>query len=347
MNILDGVNDSFGLDIGTTALRVVQLSGSGSMRNFGRYGQLAIDSRISTSDTDADRQKLAQAIQQLLTAAQITTTNVAVNLPSNRVFTTVIDFERLNPQEMAKAISYQADSLIPTPLAKAKLDWAILGNSPKDPKKVEVLISSVPNEYVEKKVDLLESIGLNVIACEPDSLALTRSLLPPDATGAQLLLDIGYQGTDLVATIAGSPRLTRSISVGTGAIIKAAMQNLSVDIKQAAQYVFKFGLSRDKLEGQVFGAISTTVDGLMSEVDKSIKFFQERYIDVKIERIVVTGGASALPELPAYIANQFGLNVEIGNAWRNVAIPADKESELLSVSSYFAVAAGLAERTTR
>ncbi len=344
MNILDGVNNFFGLDIGTTAVRAVQLSGSGSMRNFQSYGQLPVDSRISLSDADADRQKLAQIIQQLVSTAQINSTNVAVNLPSNKVFSTVIDFDKLSEQEMGKAINYQADSLVPTPLAKSKLDWAILGPSPRDPQKVEVLISSVANEFVESRINLLESIGLNVIACEPDNLALSRSLLPPDAVGAQLVMDIGYQATDLIVAVAGAPRLTRSISIGTGAVIKAAMQNLSVDVRQAAQYVFKFGLSRDKLEGQVYNAIIGTVDSLMSEIDKSIKFFGDRYAGVKIERIIVTGGASSLPELPAYIANQFGLNVEIGNAWRNVTLPPDKETELLSVSNYFAVAVGLAER---
>ena len=344
MNILKGANDFFGLDIGTTAVRVVQLTGSGPVRGFQLYGQAPVDSRVSLSAAEADKQKLAQIIQQLLASSGITTPNVAVNVPSNRVFTAVIDFDKLPLNEMGKAINYQADSLVPTPLDKSKLDWAILGDSPKDPKKVEVLISSVPNDFVEGRLNLLESIGLNVIACEPDSLALARAMLTPDTSGAQLVLDIGYQATDLVVTLGGSPRLTRSINIGTGVIIKAAMQNMTVDVRQAAQYVFKFGLSRNKLEGQVYNAIVGTVDSLMNEIDKSIKFFYERYTGVKLDRIIVTGGASALPELPAYIANQFGLNVEIGNAWRNVSLPAERESELLAVSNYFAVAVGLAER---
>mgnify|MGYP003454274533 CR=1 FL=1 len=78
--------------------------------------------------------------------------------------------------------------------------------------------------------------------------------------------------------------------------------------------------------------------------EKSIKFFQTRYTNVKLERIIVTGGASTLPEFPLYVANKFGIAVEIGNAWRNVAFPPEKQNELLSVSSHFAVAAGLAER---
>ena len=83
---------------------------------------------------------------------------------------------------------------------------------------------------------------------------------------------------------------------------------------------------------------------LVGEIDKSIKFFQTRYPEVPIERMIVTGGASTIPELPLYLANKFGLNVEIGNAWRNVAYATNRQNELLAVSNQFAVAVGLAER---
>jgi Tfp pilus assembly PilM family ATPase len=160
-----------------------------------------------------------------------------------------------------------------------------------------------------------------------------------------MVLDIGNKSTDLVIAMNGAPRLTRSIPTGSEAIIRAATQNLNIDEKQAEQFVFKFGLSKEKLEGQIHQAIIGTVDLLTSEVEKSIKFFQTRYGEMKVDRIIVTGGASALPEFPLYIANKFGISVEIGNAWRNVSFPPDKQNELLTVSNHFGVAAGLAERT--
>jgi len=138
--------------------------------------------------------------------------------------------------------------------------------------------------------------------------------------------------------------LTRSIPTGSDAIIKSAMQNLSIDQKQAEQFVFKFGLSKDKLEGQIYHAIIGTVDILTTEIEKSIKFFQTRYTGQKLDRITVTGGASALSEFPLHIANKFGVNVEIGNAWRNISFPAERQNELLAISNHFGVAAGLAER---
>jgi type IV pilus assembly protein PilM len=344
MSILSGVSNFFGLDIGTTAVRAVQLKGTGAVKVLDVYGQAPIEGVTAQSDAKIDNQKVAHTIQALIKQLGLTTKNVAVNLPSNRVFTAVTDWDKMATGELAKTIRYQAESIIPTPLAESKLDWAIIGDTPGNPQKVEVLLSSVANDFIEKRLDMLESIGLNVIAFEPDSMALARSIIPHDVTTPQMVLDIGATATDLVVAMSGVPRLVRSITIGSQAIVRAAVQNLNIDQAQAEQFVFKFGMGKDKLEGQVYNSIIGTVDSLIAEIEKSIKFFQSRYPTSKLERIIVTGGASALPEFPLYLANKFGINVEIGNAWRNVSFPSGRQDELLAVSNHFAVAVGLAER---
>ncbi len=343
MGLLSIGSDFFGLDIGTTAIRVVQMRGNKN-KVLVSYGSLDIDTKISRSDAHADQQKLAQAIKQLINQSGISTPSVAVGLPSQKVFSTVVDVDRLSPSELEKTIKFQADSLIPTPLAESKIDWALLGDSPKEASKVELLLSSVSNDFVEKRLDMLESIGLNVIAFEPDSMAITRSLIAHGNSEPTLILDMGDLATDLVITINDAPRLIRSIPVGIEDVIKSAMRSLSIDEKQAQQFVFKFGLSKDKLEGQIYNAIEGSIEVLTAEIEKSIKFLNTRYPENKITRILVTGGASTLPELPLTLANKFGISVEIGSAWHNVSFPPNKQNELLAVSNKFAVAAGLAER---
>jgi type IV pilus assembly protein PilM len=344
MGLLTGVSSFFGLDIGTTAVRVVQLHGSGPVKSLVRYAYVPIDSKLVMSDSKNDQQRMAQVIRELVDQAQLSTRNVAVGIPSQKVFTAVVDFDRLPPDELSKAIRYQADSLIPTPLEKSKMDWAVIGDSPKDRTKLEVLLTSVENDFIEQRLDLLESIGLDVVAFEPDNLALARALVAGDSPQAQMVLDMGSRSTDMVITLGGAPRLTRSIPTGAEAIIRAAAQNLNIDDQQAKQFVFKFGLGKDKLEGRIYDAIINSIDILTGEIDKSIKFFQSRYANNPVTRVVVTGGASALPEFPLHLANKFGLEVEIGNSWRNVSFSPDRQNELLAVSNHFGVAAGLAER---
>lgn len=344
--MLGSADDFFGLDIGTTAIRLVHLRGAGgdTPKALVKYAYINLEGNLALSESPSDQKRLQEHIVQLVKQAGLGTNRVAVGIPSGKVFTTVADIDRVPANEMANAIRYQADTIIPTPLAESKIDWALLGDSPADKTKQEVLISSVPNKFVENRLDLLESAGLNVVAFEPDNLAMARALASPEGA-PQMIIDVGRRATDLVVVMNGLPHLTRSIPTGVEAIIRAATQNLNVDEKQAEQFVFKFGLSKDKLEGQVVQAITGTVDVLVTELEKSIKFFETRYTNLKIERLVVTGGASVIPEFPLYLANKFSLNVEIGNAWRNVSYGAERKNELLTVSNQFGVAVGLAERT--
>lgn len=343
MAILSGLTEFFGLDIGTTGLRAVQLKGTGSSRSIYCYGQMDLDLRTATSDAPEDQAKLAQMIKQFVAETGVTTPNVAVGLPTNRVFTTVVDMQRLKPEELAGSIKYQADSIIPTPIAQSKLDWAIIGDSPKDPAKLEVILSSVSNAFIEKRLDMLEGIDLNVIAFESDAMALARALIPAADQASQMVIDMGNTSSDLIICLKGSPRLTRSIAVGSAALVRGAASHLGVDEKQAAQFLFKFGLARDKLEGRIYSAIIDIIDGLVSEAEKSNRFFKERY-GANVDRIVVTGAAAIIPEFPAFLANRLGISVEIGNSWTNVTYSAGQQNELMAVANRYAVAAGLAER---
>jgi type IV pilus assembly protein PilM len=344
-SILIGNTNFFSLDIGTSGARIVELRNSGGgQKTLVKYAYVPLEGNVAVSESKADQQKLAETLSQLVRQSGVSTRNVAVGIPSSRVFTTVADVDRLPANELAKAIPYQADALIPTPLAESKIDWALVGDSPKDATKQEVILTSVPNKYVEDRLDMLEAIGLNVIAFEPDNLAMARALAAPDGV-AQLILDVGRRNTDLVIIMGGTPRLMRSIPTGVEAIVRSASQNLNIDEAQAEQFVFKFGLSKEKLEGQVFQAVSGTVEILSSELEKSIKFFQSRYENTKVERIIVTGGASVMPEFPLFLANKYGITVEIGNAWRNISFSRDRQNELMQISNQFGVAVGLAERT--
>ena len=344
MSILSGISDFFGLDIGTSALRVVQLKGTGARKTLFRYGTQPIDSHVVLNATPQHTEQLGEAIEAVVKAHGITTKNVIANLPSDKVFSTVLDLPKGSSGEIDKTIKFQADSLIPTPLEQSRIDWATVGPSPQAENQVEVLINSVSNEVVERRLDLLEGIGLNVLAFEPDALSLARAIIDVAATDAQMLIDIGVHATDIVIVLNGAPRLVRSVATGSGTIVRMAKTSLNISQKQAEQFVFKFGLDETKLEGHVTKAIMPSVSALTNEIDKSIKFFNGRYPQTPLKQIVATGGASVFPGFPKHLAEKFGVNIEIGNCWRNITYSQAQHDELLAVSNHFGVASGLAER---
>jgi len=342
MALLKSTGDFFSLHVGSDAIYVVQLKGAS--KHLAHYGSLKIDKRIARSDAPADKQKLTTSIGKLVADSGITTKNVVVGVPADKSFVTVVDMPKLTGKDMEKSIEYQADQFVPLSADEAKIDWALLGPSPEGLDKTEVLIASVANDYAENRLDLLESLGLNVIAMEPEQLGLVRALTPDDYNESAIVLDMNEMSTNLIAIHDGLPRLIRTIPTGGEAIVRAATQNLSVDAHQATQFVYKFGLMGDKLEGQVLLAIQNVVDSLIEEVNKSIKFFNTRYKNANIAKLVVTGELAILPEFPLYLVNRTQIPVEIGNSWLNVTYPQSLMNELASISHQYSVAVGLAER---
>ena len=337
----------FGLDIGTNAIRLVQLDSKASqtgLKNLVKYAHTPVDSKIIASDSKADRDQLSGIIKNLITQANLNTKNVAVGMPSSKVFTAIVDVDKLKQSEMKKSIEFQADAFIPTPLESSIIDWTIIGDSPKDVTKSELLISSTTTDYATSRLELIEAAGLNVIAFEPDVLAISRALIQSQSNEVILIVDIGTRYTDIIVLINNNLRLSRSIPIGSESLVKSVAQNLNSELNQAEQFLFKFGLSQDKLEGQIYQSVINTIENLMSEVDKSIKFFYSRYQNIKITKVIVSGAGAILPEFPLFVANYLKVAVEIGNAWLNVGFDMTLRPDLMAISNQFTVAVGLAER---
>ena len=180
MKLLPKVGDYFALDIGTTAIRVVQLSKRGSGWALERYGVASVNSKYTTSDSAEDQKRLGEVIMTAIGQSGIKARDVVIGIPSNKMFATVVDMPNMPKQELANSIKYQAEQYIPMSLDEAKVDWTLLGKSVNDETKNEVLLASVANNFSEARLDLIEDLGLNVVAMEPDSLAITRSLLSRD-----------------------------------------------------------------------------------------------------------------------------------------------------------------------
>lgn len=342
MSILDKNVEYFGIDIGSTGIRLVQIKRTGGNPALVTFGDVATPANLLASDSAGDRERLAGIIKQLVKDTRVSTKNVVAGLPSSKVFASLITTPKLSQTELAKAIRYQADQYIPMAVDQVKLDWAVLGQG-KNENELEVLLVAAANTATNKYLEVLEKAGLEILALETNATALSRSLLKPTSP-AVVILDIGSTQSDITVVLNGLPRLIRSVSVGGTTFIKSVSQNLGLDEGQATQFTYKFGLTQSKLEGQVFKAIKTSLDLLTDEVNKSNKFFIGRYPQAKLEKIVLTGSTVALPELPTYLASATGLPVEISNAWMNVAYPARMQEKLLGVSGQYGVAVGLALR---
>lgn len=345
MNILKGMGDFFALDIGTNAIRVVQLKKSTSGNwSLEHYGYTPIDSKITGSDSEESRRKVAEVIMTAVGQSGIRTKNVVVGLPSSKTFTTVIDVPMASDAELKATMKYQIDQYIPMAIDDAKVDWALLGGSLRAQNQQEVLLSSVAKSYTEERLELVESLGLNVIAAEPDPIAMIRALTVPGSQGAVVQMDMGENSTDIAIVYGDTPRLIRTIPTGISSLVKATVSNLNVQEDQARQFILKFGLAPDRLEGQVLRALDATLDSFAAEITKSVKFFETRYPSVPVDGILLAGFAASIPQFDSYLSGKLGKQARVANPWQGIQLSEADQRQLGPVANEFAAVIGLAKR---
>lgn len=346
MSLIHGVGDFFALDIGTTAIRLVQLAGDAQHGwTLQKFAYVPVDQKVLEDGSALGMRRLGETILGAIKQAGITTKNIAVGMPAAKTFTSIIKVDNQSEAELMNTVKYQLDKYIPMAIDEATVDFVSLGVCPNDPTKVEVLISSTSVDFAESRMEMIESFGLNVVAQEPESLAMARALMPVGAQDARLIIDLGERSTDLVMMYRGMPRLVRSIPGGFELMIKTVTSALNVRADQARQFILKFGLAQDKVEGQVFKALDSTLESYASELSKSIRFFKSEYMDAPVGGIILSGFAGMIPFIAEYIEAKTDVPTTQGNPWQLVRVTPEQQQVLQPVASEFAVAIGLAERS--
>ena len=326
-------------------MRMVQLSGDQKHGwSLIKFAYVPVDQKLVGNSTDLGRKRFGEAIMGAVNQAGINIKNVAVGLPASKTFTSVVETDTLPEKELARTFKYEIDKYVPMPMSEAKADYIVLGLSPNDPAKTEILVSSVAKDYAETIMETIERAGLNIIAMEPEPLAMARSLSVPGAMDAIMIVDFGEQSTDIVVSYKNMPRLVRSVPGGFISLVQTLSGGLSVREDQARQFILKFGLAKDKIEGQVFKVLSRPLEQYAEELTKSVRFFQTRYLNGKVGGIVLSGYAGIIPLFSEYIEARTNIPTMVGNPWQSVRTTPEQQQLLAPVASEFAVAIGLSER---
>ena len=160
-----------------------------------------------------------------------------------------------------------------------------------------------------------------------------------------MIVDFGEKSTDIVITYKDQPRLVRSIPGGFQVLVRATASGLNAREDQARQCILKFGLDQNQAEGQIFRALNTHLDMFASELAKSVRFFQTKYVGSKVGGIILSGYSSMIPLFAEFIESKTGISTVKGNPWQFVKTNSTQQQALAAVSSEFAVAIGLSERS--
>lgn len=357
----------FGIDLGTTGIRIVELAWEGNRVVLKNYVSLEAGRRINPDGTvvKKDIQSLdkdtIESMKTILNTAEVAHHKVAMSVPASSTFTSIVTFPRMSRDQVEAAITYEAGQYIPIPIEEVVFGWSIISNDRKligkgkkdlemknsqentyggAEDKTRVLLIAIPKEISAKYLEIANAFSLDLVSLETESFSLARSLVG-NRPGAYVIIDIGYKMTGITIVDDGSVTESHSIStVGGEELTKVIGNSFGVNEERANLLKKEAGLSSPS-EKKLADILMPILSIIISEVKK----LQQAYLHTngkKISGIILTGGSARMPGLQQYITDEMNLPVEMGNPFQKIAYDSILEDKLQAISSSYAVAVGLA-----
>lgn len=336
---------AFGLDIGSHSIKAVQLTKNGNGYSLFAAGITSSVSPGMESENEKDLASVAEAIKKLLNDAKIQERRVNVSLPEAKVFTRLISLPTLTDEEVASAISWQAEPYIPIPVNEAAIDYQIVGRrenqGPGTPGGVDVLLVAAPKALVQKYIRVGNLAGLTVSSVETELLALSRAVAPKTSTA--LILDLGATSSDIAIVRNGQLLVSRSIATAGNSLTRSVSAGLGLQGQQAEEYKKTYGLDSKQAEGRVRQALEPAFRIVIDEMKKAMQFYAgELKAQDPVRSAILTGGTAGMPEIVSYVTEKLGLETTMGNPFAGLGGTERISKQFSAYAPLYGVAAGLA-----
>ncbi len=189
------MNTSFlGLDIGQSSIKAVVFR-----KSIGRSSDFTCQGTRYPAGLEVDdsTDEFKKFLRNFLIRHQLTNSRVIASIPGEWVWTRVLTFPFSHPQKIAKTLPLELESFLPVNVSEMVIDHQILTSTSRQ---TQVLVIAVPKEKLQRRIDLLTHVGLDVRAIEVQSLAMFnayRWIHPHLPKEGILVLDVGPTATSL------------------------------------------------------------------------------------------------------------------------------------------------------
>lgn len=331
--------DFFGLSIGASSAKLVQLNQSRKGLNLEKIGSIDLPPPGIEAETKNQFKETALTVKKLVNELEPSVKNVAFSLPEEKVTTKIKWFPSMKEKEIGAALKYEAETFIPHPLDKVELDYQIIDKDEQD--RLLVFTVGVLKSEVKKYTEIAEYLDLKVIAIEPESVSLNRALSVENLL--KIIVDIKSKQTSLVVVKNRAVYLTRTIPIGFHTFSRAIRINLGLKENEAEAYRKTYGLRDDELEGKVKQAMLPIVEKLAREIKQTALSYQKDW-NQNVDVISLSGVGAYTPRLTELITKNLGIEAQIAEPFKQIIVPDNLKTDLDKKSAVYSVTCGLASR---
>jgi type IV pilus assembly protein PilM len=344
------VKSVVGLDIGSSAVKAVELKGSGRSFKVVGFGSEPVPPDSIVDGAIIDATAVADAIRRLFDSRKIRTKEVAASLSGNAVIVKKITLPVMTAAELSESIYWEAEQYIPFDIQDVNLDYQLLesGQAAGAKGTMDVLLVAAKKEKIADYTGVISQAGRMPMIVDVDAFALQNAFevnYGIEAGQVVVLLNAGASAINVNILAGEQSVFTRDISIGGNAYTEALQKELNLPFETADQ--LKRGMD---VEGATYEdakpVLRAVTENVMLEIQKTFDFFKATASSERIDRIMLSGGASRAEGFTEMLGERFEASVEAFDPFRKIAFDAKRfgVDDPAEAAPTAAVAVGLALR---
>jgi len=204
-----------GLDISSTAIKMVELSRHGRTPQLERYAVEPLAKDLITDGNINNMDEVADAIRRTWHRLGSPAKRAAIALPTSMaIYKKILVPAGALGDDLELQVENEANQYIPFPLEEVNLDYQVLGPSSNSADDLDVMICASRKEKVEERVAVAEMAGLKVDIVDIDAFAMMTAFEQiqqqlPDQGMNQTFAHPGYPATLRLYLRGGRSRQTQ------------------------------------------------------------------------------------------------------------------------------------------
>src|SRR5207244_3365076 len=308
--------------------KAVELKPSGKAYKVTAVGIEPIPPDSIVDGAIIDGTAVADAIKRLFENKAFKSKEVAASLSGNAVIVKKISLPVMTEAELSESIYWEAEQYIPFDIQDVNLDYQILdaGTGPDTKGTMDVLLVAAKKEKIADYAGVIAQAGRTPVVVDIDAFALQNAYemnygLDPNAV--VVLLNAGASAININIVSGEQSLFTRDISIGGNAYTEAVQKELNLSFESAEQ--LKKGLQVDTASfDDVRPVLHAVTENVILEIQKTFDFFKATASSDRIDRILLSGGASKVDGFAHALQERFGAPVEAFDPFRKIGFEPDK-----------------------
>jgi len=339
----------FGVDIGTTSIKAVEMKMGKTRPQIVNYGILESSGYLARANQALQASSLkifeSDVIELLKTLVHEmggATKDAVASLPSFAAFMTVLDFPKMKKEETERAMQYQAKQYVPFPLSEVALDWLKVGEFTDDNgfAHQKMLLISVPLEQIQKYQRIFTAAGLSLRALEIESLSLAR-IFGGDPTPT-VIADIGSRSTNIVFLEDGQLVWNAQSDYAAATLTQNLATSLGINALRAEELKKERGILGTGPNRELSTIMIPFLDAIINEIQKTLFAYQSQFPSAKkTERMILSGGGANLLGIEQYFEKEFTFPVVKANPFAGFEYAPEIQPLVPELNPVMSVALGL------